>query len=164
MSASPSSDASSSSAAPDRVERSAGGVVLRREEPGAHGVHVLLIFDPYGKWGLPKGHLEEGEGPEQTAVREVREETGLSDVELGPSVDAIDWRFRDGDSVVHKHCVFYLMHSSRGAAKPAVEEGIRACRWLRFDAAVERVDYANARGVVRMARRMVREGRHSFDL
>lgn len=125
---------------------------------------MLLIHDPYGRWGLPKGHLERGEGPEAAAVREVGEETGLEGVDLGPPVDRIDWRFRDGEVVVHKHCVFYLMHAPRGDAQPRVEEGIRACRWLPLDEAVERVDYDNARGVVREARRMVREGEHSLDL
>lgn len=143
------------------MERSAGGVVLRRVGPD---LHVLLILDPYGRWGLPKGHVEEGERTEEAALREVREETGLEELELGPVVDAIDWRFRDADVMVHKHCVFYLMHSPRGGVEPEEEEGIRACRWLPFAAAVERVDYANTREVVRAARRMVREGAHPFDL
>ena len=56
-----------------REEWSAGGVVLRR----IRGVlHALLIKDPYGNWGLPKGHLEGTEGPQQAGLREVEEETG----------------------------------------------------------------------------------------
>ena len=53
------------------VERSAGGVVVRVLEGGPH---FLLIRDPYRRWGLPKGHLEEGEANEAAALREVREE------------------------------------------------------------------------------------------
>ncbi|TDE86698.1 NUDIX hydrolase [Deinococcus sp. S9] len=58
--------------------------------PGAGGVvldgagRVLLVRYRSGAWAFPKGHLEAGETPEQTAVREVREETGVSAVPLAP--------------------------------------------------------------------------------
>lgn len=131
---------------------------------GSEGVRVLLILDPYGRWGLPKGHVEDGETVEAAAVREVKEETGLDEVELGRAVATIDWHFEDDAALVHKVCTFYLMHSSRGDAEPETEEGIRRCVWLPVDAAVKRVDYANTREVVRTARGMVAEGEHSFDL
>ena len=61
-----------------KVEASAGGVVVRY----LAGVpHVLVIRDPYKKWGLPKGHSEDGEALWETALREVSEETGLTDPE-----------------------------------------------------------------------------------
>src|SRR5690606_37487395 len=64
-------------------ERSAGGIVFRARD----GVpHVLLIRDPYRNWGLPKGHLENGEDEAAAALREVREETGLEHLELGPEL------------------------------------------------------------------------------
>src|SRR3989304_2211891 len=74
-----------------RVETSAGGVVFRCD-PQAQ---VLLIRDPYENWGLPKGHIEGGETPEQAAVREVEEETGLADVSVIAPLPTIDWYFRD---------------------------------------------------------------------
>ena len=64
-----------------KVETSAGGVVLRTID---RVVHALVIRDPYKKWGLPKGHAEDGESPVETALREVHEETGLDDLTLGP--------------------------------------------------------------------------------
>lgn len=160
MSGSPSSDPPTP-ARSTRLEESAGGVVLRRE---GDQVQVLLILDPYGQWGLPKGHLEDGEGPKEAAIREVHEETGLEDVELGPAVETIDWYFRRNRVLVHKFCTFYLMCSRRGEAEPEVEEGITECLWLPLDSAADRVGYGNTREVVRAAVRMVRAEEHSFDL
>ncbi len=71
-----------------REEWSAGGVVLRRIRGR---LHVLLIKDPYGNWGLPKGHLEGAEKAQEAGLREVGEETGLGDLELGPKLRTIDW-------------------------------------------------------------------------
>src|SRR5688500_17848393 len=92
--ASRSSDRPLSHRRPVREVKSAGGVVVRAHD----GVpHVLLIRDPYQNWGLPKGHLEPGEDSQSAAVREVREETGLALVELGPELGMIDWYFRRDD-------------------------------------------------------------------
>lgn len=130
-------------------------MVVRRVEESHR---VLVIRDPYGQWGLPKGHVEEGEEPPEAAVREVREETGLERVELGPVIDTVDWYFRSEETLVHKYCTFYLMHSPKGEVEPEVEEGITECVWLPMEPAVERVSYDDTREVVRQAVRMVRDG------
>ena len=135
-----------------QVERSAGGVVVRAidGEP-----RVLVIRDPYQNWGLPKGHLEKGEGSGEAASREVREETGLSDVELGPELATIDWYFRSDGKLVHKFCAFYLMTSERGEPKPEEAEGITECVWLPLPEAAVRISYDNARDVVNVARELL---------
>ena len=137
---------------PSRIEKSAGGVVLRRidGEP-----HVLLIRDPYHRWGLPKGHLEDGESARNAALREVREETGLSDLTVGQPVGTIDWHFHLEGRSIHKYCEFFLMSSEVGEPVPEAAEGITACRWVPLADAVARVGYENAREVVRTARRLV---------
>ena len=129
-------------------ERSAGGVVVRARD-GLH--HVLLIRDPYRNWGLPKGHLEAGEDAAAAALREVREETGLERVELGPELGTIEWFFRQEDRIVHKHCAFFLMVSEDGEVEPQISEGITECVWLPPDQAIARVTYDNAREMIRVA-------------
>jgi 8-oxo-dGTP pyrophosphatase MutT (NUDIX family) len=131
-------------------ERSAGGVVVRSRDGVAH---VLLIRDPYRNWGLPKGHLEEGEDAAAAALREVREETGLERIELGPELGSIDWYFRQEDRLVHKFCSFFLMRSVDGEASPEVSEGITECIWLPSEEAMARVTYDNAREMIRVALR-----------
>lgn len=133
-------------------ELSAGGVVVRSLD----GVpHVLLIRDPYGHWGLPKGHLERDEDPATAALREVREETGLAPLELGTSLGTIDWYFRRGDTLVHKYCTFYLMWSQDGDPSPQTTEGISECRWLRVDEAMRQISYDNTKRVLRELARLL---------
>lgn len=113
--------------------------------------HVLLIRDPYKNWGLPKGHLEEDEDTAAAALREVREETGLEAIDLGPELDTIDWYFRMQGTLVHKFCAFYLMTSHEGEPVPEVAEGITECVWLPVADALERISYDNARAVLGQA-------------
>jgi 8-oxo-dGTP pyrophosphatase MutT (NUDIX family) len=132
-----------------RTVRSAGGVVVRN----LAGVpHVLLIKDPYDKWGLPKGHAEGQEALHETALREVAEETGLSDLELGPELATIDWKLEHADVPVHKFATFFLMFSERGDPVPERGEGITEVAWVPLEAARERISYPNAVVVLRCAR------------
>ena len=134
-----------------RVERSAGGVVIRKVDDVPM---ALVIRDPYGNWGLPKGHLENGEA----ALREVGEETGLGDLTLGPELATIDWYFRAGTRLIHKFCAFYLMASEAGKPVPEEAEGITECVWLPLEEAEARITYDNAREVVRVARELTENG------
>ena len=135
-----------------KEETSAGGVVFRMAEGAPL---FLLIRDSYRNWGFPKGHLEAGEQPEGAAVREVSEETGLSDLSLRGLIDTIDWHFRFRGRLIHKICHFFLMETAEFSTSPQRAEGITACRWLSFDEAEELISYANARDVLRKARALV---------
>lgn len=117
------------------------------------GPLFLLIRDPYHNWGLPKGHLEDGESAESAARREVAEETGLTALELIGDVATIDWYFQDRRERVHKFCRFFLFASAGGETKPETAEGISECIWLPYAQALERITYDNAREVLREAGR-----------
>ena len=133
-------------------ETSAGGIVFRLEE----GTPLfLLIRDSYGNWGFPKGHVERGEGAEDAALREVREETGLRELASCGLIDTIDWYFRFRGRLIHKSCHFYLMETSETETAPQSAEGITACQWVTYGEAHEAVSYANAREVLRRAREMI---------
>ena len=140
-----------------RNETSAGGVVFRTE--GSERLY-LLIRDSYQNWGFPKGHLEHGEQPEAAALREVREETGLSAIELRARVDTIDWHFRFRGRLIHKVCHFFLMEAGDGATEPQRAEGITACKWARYDDAAKLISYENARSVLARAHAQLANGAH----
>jgi 8-oxo-dGTP pyrophosphatase MutT (NUDIX family) len=133
-------------------ETSAGGVVYRleKEEP-----LFLLIRDSYANWGFPKGHLEPGERAEEAALREVREETGVRDLELRGAIDTIEWYFRFRGRLIRKACHFFLMETTDSHTAPQRAEGITACQWLGFDAANEAISYVNARQVLLRASEMI---------
>jgi 8-oxo-dGTP pyrophosphatase MutT (NUDIX family) len=135
-----------------REEVSAGGIVFRRD--GSRTLY-LLIRDSYRNWGFPKGHLEEGEAPEQAALREVGEETGLAELELRAPIETIDWEFRFRGRRIHKTCHFFLIETPDRRTAPLLEEGITACRWASFEQAERLVAYDNARAVLRQAQALL---------
>lgn len=138
-----------------KKETSAGGVVVRRDPDG---LRYLLIRDGHRNWGFPKGHLDDGEGPEDAARREIGEETGLQDLALHDALGRIDWYFRFRGSLIHKFCYFFLFSSDAGDPAPQGEEGISACVWLPYAEAEARLTHDNARRVLRTARRLVERG------
>jgi 8-oxo-dGTP pyrophosphatase MutT (NUDIX family) len=142
----------STSRADVRDETSAGGVVFRVDD--GHAL-FLLIRDSYQNWGFPKGHLEDGEMAEAAALREVSEETGLSDLSVRGAIETIDWFFRFRGQLIHKVCHFYLMQTEESSTLPQHAEGITACRWSRYEDASTLVSYANARDVLRRAQEMI---------
>jgi 8-oxo-dGTP pyrophosphatase MutT (NUDIX family) len=135
------------------METSAGGIVVRRD--GGRTLY-LLIRDSYDNWGFPKGHVESDERPGEAAMREVREETGLSDVRLLGAIHTVDWYFRFRGRLIHKVCHFYLMETEHTQTAPQQEEGITACRWEEYADALRLVSYENARDVLQRAHELVR--------
>jgi 8-oxo-dGTP pyrophosphatase MutT (NUDIX family) len=133
-------------------ETSAGGVVYRLQ--GGRPL-FLLIRDSYQNWGFPKGHLEPGERAEDAAMREVREETGLTEVSLRGTLETIDWYFRFRGQLIHKVCHFFLMETVIADTSPQHAEGITACTWVDYATATESISYANARSVLRRAQAMI---------
>ena len=141
-------------------ETSAGGVVFRVD---AGAPLFLLIRDSYANWGFPKGHLESGEHADEAALREVREETGLTELALRGSIDTIDWYFRFRGRLIHKICHFFLMETTEADTAPQSAEGITACRWVAYGEAVESISYGNARQVLHRAFEMI-SGTRPLDM
>src|SRR2546427_69008 len=115
------------------------------------GGRILLIRRADERiWGLPKGTVEPGETLEETAVREVREETGLRVRILAPLTE-IRYRFyspRDGANV-DKRVVYFLAERVGGRLK--LEPGFDDARWFTKSDALRRLHFENDRTIVRRA-------------
>ena len=113
-------------------ETSAGGVVVRR-----HGddVQIALIarYDRRKRlvWSLPKGHVEAGETVEQTAMREVREETGLVASIVAP-LGVIDFWFAVDDRRIHKTVHHFFMRYESGTISDEDPEVVDV-EWVDFE-------------------------------
>jgi len=133
-----------------RFEHSAGGVVTRRDDGD---VDVALAARRTRKgdlaWGLPKGLVEEGEAPEQAALREVREETGLEAEILEPLGDISYWYVWE-DERIRKKVTFFLMEATGGDVSLHDHE-MEEIRWFPLREAVRRASYPSERTVLRRA-------------
>jgi 8-oxo-dGTP pyrophosphatase MutT (NUDIX family) len=127
-----------------RTERaeSFGGVVYRKTPDSGTEVIVVGRKDP-GIWGLPKGTPNAGESMEQTAIREVREETGV-EVEIERKIDVIEyWFIRPAiDTRFHKFVTFYLMRPIGGDTSQHDHEHDYV-EWLPLEQAKALLTYQN---------------------
>jgi 8-oxo-dGTP pyrophosphatase MutT (NUDIX family) len=94
---------------------------------------ILLIFRR-GKWDLPKGKLDEGENLESCAVREVAEETGLSDLEIEQPLCTTYHTYHEFGKHILKESHWYLMKTpNKVNLTPQFEEDIQKCEWVNVE-------------------------------
>lgn len=137
-----------------RTAMSAGGVVYRARE-GI--IEVVLVARPAdGLWALPKGTPEVGESVEQTALREVREETGLAVVIAG-TLGSIRYRYTlRGGMQVQKTVHHYLMREVGGDLSLHDHE-YEVAAWVDIHEATGRVSYGNERAILERANTLIQE-------
>ena len=141
--------------APTRVyakrvdEVSAGGLVIdgtgklglligRRDQKDSSGKKIL--------WSLPKGHIEEGETPEQAALREVAEETGIQS-QIEKHLGIIDFWFMAGGKRIHKTVHHYLFRES-GGLLAAQESEVDEVAWFPLSEIIDRLAYPDEKKLI----------------
>jgi bis(5'-nucleosidyl)-tetraphosphatase len=130
-----------------RREFSAGFVLFRDTAAGPR----FLLLD-YGKhWDYPKGHLEEGETAWRAAVRELREETGIKQVDrVGRFRQDMHYTFRSTKKGLVSKTVTYFLGRTRVETVMLSDEH-EGYAWLPLEEALERLTFANAREMLRAA-------------
>lgn len=130
-------------------EVSAGGLVI----DGSGKLGLLIgrrdLKDTTGKrilWSLPKGHIEEGETPEEAALREVQEETGIVSV-IEKSLGVIDFWFMAGGKRIHKTVHHYLFREN-GGVLAAQESEVDEVAWFPLAEIVERLAYPDEKKLI----------------
>ena len=111
-----------------------------------------------GHWDFPKGHMEEGETEVETALRELKEETGISNIEfLKDFRKTIAYTFSLENRKIRKEVVFFLATTSVNKVNLSYEHA--DCGWFDFESALKRLTYNNARSILQNAIEFYRNNR-----
>jgi len=130
-------------------EVSAGGLVI--DTTGALGL-LIGRYDQKDSgrtrvlWSLPKGHIEEGETPEQAAIREVAEETGITS-EITKSLGVIDFWFMAGGKRIHK-TVHHFIFKESGGLLAAQESEVDLVSWFPLSEIIGLLAYPDEKKLI----------------
>ena len=130
-------------------EVSAGGLVI--DSTGTKGLLIGRrdLKDQTRErllWSLPKGHIEEGETPEQAAIREVQEETGIES-EIARELGVIDFWFMAGGNRIHKTVHHYLFKEVGGRLAPQITE-VDDVGWFPLSEIIELLAYPDEKKLI----------------
>jgi ADP-ribose pyrophosphatase YjhB (NUDIX family) len=134
-------------------EFSAGGVLVRRFRGRWWLAAIRPGGRPEGVWALPKGNVAPGEPPEETAVREVAEETGVEAVSAGKLGD-VRYVYTRGGNRIFKVVSFYLLRYRRGRIGDVPEQfrhEVDEARWLPLEDAPRLLSYKGEREMAQKA-------------
>jgi 8-oxo-dGTP pyrophosphatase MutT (NUDIX family) len=102
------------------------------------------------RWSLPKGHIEVGERAEETAVREIEEETGIR-ADVLAALGSIEYWFRAEAHMVHKTVHHYLLSFRDGELTAAMDHEITDVAWVRFDELPSKLAHGDERRLAKRA-------------
>ncbi|WAL59386.1 bis(5'-nucleosyl)-tetraphosphatase [Thermocoleostomius sinensis] len=129
----------------------------------SNGDHFLLIQHHAGHWGFPKGHAEAEESPQVAACREFEEETGIQDYTLLPVSFTEKYCFIESGRTIEKTVVYFPAFVRSNAVICQAKE-IRDFAWLTYEAALEKLTFAQARQLLTAVRHYLVEQEDLKDL
>jgi len=120
------------------------GIVVKKD-----GEYLLLHYEA-GHWDLPKGKVEQNESDEQAALRELEEETGITDVTLIPEFEeTIHYFFKREGQTISKDVIFFL--GKVDVKDITLSHEHKEFEWLPLNQALEKVTFESAKEVLRKA-------------
>lgn len=136
-------------------EPTAGGIVFRRNKKGE--VEILLIQDTKDRWTIPKGHIEEGETAQETALREIGEEAGIKEAEAICWLGKIHFRYRRVSTLVLMTTQIYLVKALGNTDDIQKEDWMNGIKWFKFHDALEAIEYEDIGKLMLLAMKRIRQ-------
>ena len=134
------------------IEETSAGIVLFRKEE-ANKLFLLLHY-PSGHWDFVKGKMEKGETTHETAIRETREETGITDITFVENFEEwIEYNFKYKKELVQKKVVFFLAETKTEEIEISHEHS--GYKWMDYNTAMEKTTFDNAKTVLTKAQKLI---------
>jgi len=128
-------------------EKSCGAVIYLNKD--SEVLYLLLHYEA-GHWDFVKGNVEPNEAEKETVVRELREETGITEAKFIEGFKhRIEYYYRRQGDTVHKEVIFYLMETQTETVKISFEH--IGFTWLNYKQAMEKLTFKNARELLKKA-------------
>ena len=137
-------------------ETTSGGIIFCRNAK-TDVLEILLIKDAKNRWTIPKGHVEEGEEPKQTAEREIREETGLQEMKVSDWLGKVNFRYRRNHTLVLMTMHIYLVQGVGNTNRLHPEDWLSDIQWLPAPKAVESIAYEDIGKLMLLGMKKIRE-------
>ena len=127
------------------IKEQSAGTVLFIEESNKN--LFLLLHYPTGHWDFVKGKIENNEIPEQTVIRETKEETGITSIEfINGFKEKIEYSFKFNGDTVQKEVIFFLAKTNTKQVELSYEHLDYV--WLDFNNALNKITYENAKNIL----------------
>ncbi len=119
-------------------------------------IKYLLLKQHQGHWGFPKGHVEKGEKYIETAVRELKEETGIKKIKLIKSKILLRdfYSYNNGKNKITKNVDYFIAESYVDIVKIDNYEIINY-KWLTFEKGVERLTFSKSKKILKKANKLI---------
>jgi len=134
------------------IEETSAGIILFRKEDSK--ILFLLLHYPSGHWDFIKGKMEEGESTHETAIREAKEETGITDITFLENFEEwIKYDFQYQGELVHKKVVFFLAETKTKEVMISHEH--LDYTWMDYNTSMEKTTFDNAKTVLTRAQMLL---------
>jgi ADP-ribose pyrophosphatase YjhB (NUDIX family) len=137
-------------------EPTAGGLIFRRNKKN-NQIEFLLIQDSKGRWTIPKGHIEPGEVPKQTTIREITEETGLKEMTVIGWLGKIHFRYRRESSLVLMTTEIFLVAAKGNTDEVRPEEWMKSVKWFPTNEAIDKIEYEDITKLLLVALKKIKD-------
>ncbi len=139
-------------------ETTSGGIIFRRNKKN-NQLEILLIQDAKNRWTIPKGHVEEGEEPKDTAKREIQEETGLKEMKVLNWLGKVNFRYRRGHTLVLMTMHIFLVQGLGDTDELQGEDWLSDIKWLPAPVAMDKIAYDDIGKLILLGMKRIREAK-----